>query len=169
MDPADYPYRVLNDDRLHALLIGPAVSGKTALGLHLARQGRKVLTVATRQCGKLGKGSRIEWTTSNKTNMFVPVVVVGREVLSKPAFHREIYEIPSLPGWETFWSTSLAYLFTPLELLDEEVSPLGKMADQFHLDKSQQNPRDSSGKSNEDHLGMEYSLYWHKTYLSLCI
>lgn len=45
MDPADYPYRVLNDDRLHALLIGPAVSGKTALGLHLARQGRKVLTV----------------------------------------------------------------------------------------------------------------------------
>lgn len=48
MDPADYPYRVLNDDRLHALLIGPAVSGKTALGLHLARQGRKVLTVATR-------------------------------------------------------------------------------------------------------------------------
>lgn len=75
MDPADYPYRVLNDDRLHALLIGPAVSGKTALGLHLARQGRKVLTVATRhqvwkRCGKLGKGSRTEWATSNKTNMF---------------------------------------------------------------------------------------------------
>ena len=68
MDPADYPYRVLKDDRLHALLIGPAVSGKTALGLHLARQGRKVLTVAPRQsvenagdcitlCGKLTKGS----------------------------------------------------------------------------------------------------------------
>lgn len=55
MDPADYPYRVLNDDRLHALLIGPAVSGKTALGLHLARQGRKVLTVATRQkCWEVG-------------------------------------------------------------------------------------------------------------------
>lgn len=64
MDPADYPYRVLKDDRLHALLIGPAVSGKTALGLHLARQGRKVLTVAPRQsvenagdCITLGKGS----------------------------------------------------------------------------------------------------------------
>ncbi|CAK8990089.1 unnamed protein product [Durusdinium trenchii] len=45
MDPADFPYRVLDEDRLHAVLIGPACSGKSSLTRHCGREGRKVITV----------------------------------------------------------------------------------------------------------------------------
>ncbi|CAJ1447961.1 unnamed protein product [Effrenium voratum] len=43
MDPADFPYRVPEEDRLHVLVIGPETKGK--LAARLEEQGRKLLAL----------------------------------------------------------------------------------------------------------------------------
>ncbi|CAE7894595.1 HYDIN [Symbiodinium microadriaticum] len=73
MDPADFPYRVLDEDRLHVLLLGPPLTGKSSLAAHLEHGKRKILSV----------DAAVDWALSGPATLQGPQEEERRERLRK--------------------------------------------------------------------------------------
>lgn len=73
MDPKDFPYRVVDEDRLHALIIGSSVCGKTTLARHLSTQGRKVTSL----------DEVVDWALSGPPSLHGPEEETRRERLRR--------------------------------------------------------------------------------------
>ncbi|CAE7461702.1 HYDIN [Symbiodinium sp. CCMP2592] len=73
MDPADFPYRVLDEDRLHVLLLGPPLTGKSSLAAHLEHGKRKILSV----------DAAVDWALSGPATLQGPAEEERRERLRK--------------------------------------------------------------------------------------